>query len=807
MNIEATWALYQELLQIFEPPPDVKISEWADTYRMLSPESSAAPGKWSTDTTPYMREIMDSVCDPRWENIVIMSSSQVGKLLDVATPIATPNGWSTMGQLRVGDTVYGPDGKPTKVLAVTAPVDDNDQYEITFTDYSTIKAGAEHLWEVDEYQYSKHIGRRVVSTEEMLHNYRSVDARGKNRFRFAIDCTKPVQYPKQRLPLDPYFLGVWLADGHKADSRVTFNREDFAEITNNMPYSDITVLSGSTENKVETYFKGLLSSLRGLALINNKHIPDVYKFSSVKQRLALLQGIMDGDGTIEVGGTCEYCCSTPQLAEDVYELLCSLGLKTRFKQREAKLYGVRKKDRYRMTFTPYSEFIVPFRLKRHVKRILCIDEKTKRYQETLKRRIINIEPLKEKVKMVCIAVDNPRHLYLAGTQLVPTHNTEMILNIIGYYIHYDPAPMLIIQPNVDPMAKDFSTDRLAPMIRDTPVLFEKMGRSKSRTSDSRMLHKALAIDTPLATPTGWTTMADIAVGDTVFDEQGKPCSVTYVTPVVENRPCYRVIFSNGAELVADEDHPWFVECPSTKAAGPRVVSAVVTTKALFEKDGDMARIGQRYYAVSLPKPLDLPDVGLPIDPYILGAWLGDGYSHRAHIVAGKQEGEMLALLRAAGADARIIQDGRSFVYALDPVYGMEETCKYGHPREENRMADGHCRICHREKERLRKTGAPRSSPLFNSYRDRFMSLGLLKKAGVGESKKYIPSIYLRASFQQRLSLLQGLMDTDGHIRKDDGYCVFVTTLPNIAVGFSELLHSLGIKFQVNHEKNSSLIKG
>jgi len=67
--------------------------------------------------------------------------------------------------------------------------------------------------------------------------------------------------------------------------------------------------------------------------------------------------------------------------------------------------------------------------------------------------------------------------------------TELILNIIGYFIAYDPAPMLVVQPTLKPMAEDFSKDRLAPMIRDTPTLNGKVRDVKSRTSGNTILHK------------------------------------------------------------------------------------------------------------------------------------------------------------------------------------------------------------------------------------------------------------------------------------------------------------------------------
>src|SRR5690606_24559404 len=71
--------------------------------------------------------------------------------------------------------------------------------------------------------------------------------------------------------------------------------------------------------------------------------------------------------------------------------------------------------------------------------------------------------------------------------------------------------------------------------------------------------KALALDTPLPTPSGWTTMGQVQVGDELYDAQGRPTRVVAVTDVMEERPCYRVEFSDGSVIVADAEHQWFTE--------------------------------------------------------------------------------------------------------------------------------------------------------------------------------------------------------------------------------------------------------
>ncbi|MFD1812472.1 replicative DNA helicase [Rhodococcus gannanensis] len=121
--------------------------------------------------------------------------------------------------------------------------------------------------------------------------------------------------------------------------------------------------------------------------------------------------------------------------------------------------------------------------------------------------------------------------------------------------------------------------------------------------------KALALDTPLPTPTGWTTMGEVAVGDRLLDAHGRPTVVVAATEVMTDRPCYEVAFSDGTVLVADEQHQW-----ATEAGG---VAAVRIT-------GDIAATLDAGHVVVNTRPLDLPAETLPVPPYTLGAWLGDG---------------------------------------------------------------------------------------------------------------------------------------------------------------------------------------
>jgi hypothetical protein len=133
--------------------------------------------------------------------------------------------------------------------------------------------------------------------------------------------------------------------------------------------------------------------------------------------------------------------------------------------------------------------------------------------------------------------------------------------------------------------------------------------------------KALALDTPVPTPTGWTTMGELNDGDEVFDETGRPCRVVKAHPIRHDRPCFEVEFSDGSVIVADAEHLWQVETRSGRVHGTG--EKVLTTADML----DHVRVeadGRLNYSVRVAEPLQLPDAELPISPYTLGAWLGDG---------------------------------------------------------------------------------------------------------------------------------------------------------------------------------------
>lgn len=242
----------------------------------------------------------------------------------------------------------------------------------------------------------------------------------------------------------------------------------------------------------------------------------------------------------------------------------------------------------------------------------------------------------------------------------------------------------------------------------------------------------LSLDTPIPTPQGWSTMGLIGPGDQVFNEAGDICDVVGQSPIHINRDCYRVEFDDGSEVVADAEHRWQIERRGTRRGETFDwrTETVGTTEL---------RPGSDF--IVMAKALELPDADLPINPYLLGVWLGDGAASEPRICAG--DGDMAAiraLLEARGCRLSSIQQSPNRV-GVFTVYGVRKD---------------------------------------------FTALGLL-------GNKHIPPMYLRASREQRLELLRGLMDTDGSIGTKNSQCTFTTVDEKLSAGVAELLRSLGLK--------------
>jgi phage terminase large subunit-like protein len=271
-------------------------------------------------------------------------------------------------------------------------------------------------------------------------------------------------------------------------------------------------------------------------------------------------------------------------------------------------------------------------------------------------------------------------------------------------------------------------------------------------SVARKNGKALALDTPLPTPKGWTTMGAIQVGDWVFDESGQPTRVTFASEIMYGRPCYEVQFSDGESMVADADHLWKTDS-RWRGVGIRTTAEIANT--IYAGSRDDRR--EHRHAVALAESLRLPEATLPVDPYVLGVWLGDGHTAAARLTLSRRDHEIAKEVMAAGVP--LSQRAGTTTTVMD--YSMSDGDRSQQSRDTSLQAT------------LRELGV----------------LG----------NKHIPGVYLRASSDQRLALLQGLMDTDGYVSAV-GQCEFTSTKHALAANVVELVHSLGMKTSITERR-------
>lgn len=261
--------------------------------------------------------------------------------------------------------------------------------------------------------------------------------------------------------------------------------------------------------------------------------------------------------------------------------------------------------------------------------------------------------------------------------------------------------------------------------------------------------KGLPLDTKIPTPSGWTTMRDVREGDTVFGVSGKPCRVVAKSGV-HHKPCLELVFDNGETVVCDEDHKWLVYTGQSNVMKPQVLTA-----REMKNRGIRGSSGQRDLRVPVARPIEMPEAELPLDPYVLGVWLGDGTATKAEITINNTN--------KSGIRAEIERRGWETDHR---VYLSDE----GKSEQSVRLIIG-------TQEHENPTPAPFKR--------------ILRELGVW-GNKHIPAAYMRASYSQRLDLLRGLMDTDGGFNvARNGEAFIATTDRSVALQYRELIASLG----------------
>ena len=394
------------------------------------------------------------------KNIIVCLSvpPQAGKGYPVDFPVLTTKGWKKHGDLCVGDYVYNDKGEQVAVLGNQVPYM-HKCVKVRFATGEEHIVTREHLWKVllEEEQVNRHRWEKHkrVRKEYVIEAQELMDILPKSRRSPAIAMNEPLYNDEKELPIDPYVLGLWLGDGISANNLIVVSDDDLANELANIgdreaysvikrkgnPNVSYIKLGRITEQKKRGDYKNeFIKRLADLGLKNNKHIPTKYLLASEKQRLDLLKGLMDTDGSVDKRkGNCEYCGVNKELCENVLTLLRSLGIKAIMRENDAKLYGRFISKRYRVCFAPNKGQEI-FGLARKQDRVN--NKTTKDRVDKFRYFITSIEPVGERL-VSCISVEGG--MYLAGKGLIPTHNSTTITESLpSFFLGRNPNEGVIV---------------------------------------------------------------------------------------------------------------------------------------------------------------------------------------------------------------------------------------------------------------------------------------------------------------------------------------------------------------------------
>lgn len=423
-----------------------KVKKRQEVAEVVRQRYDGQPVLWTTEKAKGFvwsvpAKIMNSVVRNR--RTAVPACHGLGKALCLQTPIPTPNGWSNMKDLNIGDEVYDEQGNVTNIIGVSK-IEERDVYRVMFSDGTYIDAADTHMWNVlDMNHRRRHVldWRRwwsdtfIKTTKELFENQTT----NSNQRRWSIPNTKPLTSNSGWIyRWAPYAFGCWIGDGTTTSWQLTCHKDDAQHFA---LYTDGEISKVNNRDNIRIIRlpgQATLDCPTRVYEVNKKFIPQEMLRESVEDRLELLRGIMDTDGYLTSHSTCvQVDLSDKELALQVAELIRTIGWIARINSRISQCTTTQKdgKISYRITFTPDEN---PF----HLPRKAILWEAYRATQDTqfsriTKKTINNIEYIGKKL-VKCIEVDSVNKLYLAGKGFVPTHNSWLSARLAAWWIASHP---------------------------------------------------------------------------------------------------------------------------------------------------------------------------------------------------------------------------------------------------------------------------------------------------------------------------------------------------------------------------------
>jgi len=405
--------------------------------------------------------------------------------------IFTPDGWRKFGDLRVGDYVFSPQGKPVEVLAMTPIKTDPEQYSINFKTFQNdiseeIVTGSEHRWKVNRRVVEngkEKWGSEIVNTKRIF-ELTSQQKRNKKKRWLRVLKASALEFPEKEFLVEPYILGAWLGDGSCGSSVITNGNDEII-----LKLKGKTSTKETLSNTKKTTVPGLITKLKELGLgavsSSTKFIPESYFLGSIHQRFHLLNGLMDTDGGLDKKGRARFVSTSEELASGVERLLWSLGYIAHKYNFTAPDNGP-SKDSWVVSFNPTKE---SFSASHHKEKI------RERKFDLDHWYIKDVNRVKSKPAR-CIQVEGG--MYLIGRNNIPTCNSTIITFALSIQnILKDPDNTLIgIFSHTRPIAKAF---------------LEQIKRELESNEYLKKLFPDILYENPRAEATKWSLDSGIIV--------------------------------------------------------------------------------------------------------------------------------------------------------------------------------------------------------------------------------------------------------------------------------------------------------
>ena len=484
-------------------------------------------------------------------------SAGVGKAQPLNADIMTINGYKKMKDIQLNDILIDGLGNSCKVIGIY-PQGIKPIYKITFSDRTSTLCSDEHIWKVGHYvNYKREVKWENLTIKELL-NINLKKGNNTKGWKYRIPTPIINCWSDSNLKIDPYLLGCLLGDGCLTEHTINISNpeEDIINKLNKLAEDinyKLSLVNQSKKNRCPMYNFvkqencnfGLRDYIKSLNLNKScleKHIPKEYLYTTVENRIKLLQGLFDTDGWVsnrnDNRSVLIFNTSSPQLSKDFAFLVRSLGGTDTVVRKEAKycLKGSKEYKRCNDTYQhiiKFSNDILPFSSEKH-------KAKYKSPQNKAMRRIVNIEYIGEQ-ECQCIKVDSIDETYMTN-DLIVTHNTTSARIIAGMMNEHKGRPIEMdcaSHNGIEDMRKIIDDCRSRPIGTKYKIF---------------ILDECVTGDTKVLTKNGYINIKDINIGDNVATSMGwKPVINKIVKKISSNR-CLDVKLTNNNIIHTTVDH-------------------------------------------------------------------------------------------------------------------------------------------------------------------------------------------------------------------------------------------------------------